>query len=178
MSRARVDDGRREVKVTDPVCGTQVDSRAPATHEGREFYFWSAACSDKFVVDPAKYSRSLGSWSGPDSSNKDPSADVVHLPDAPRDHTERSRSVSDLWHGTGTPQRHPAHWRNSRSSFSVICSFVLTRPQRARRAMWGRQIRRRTAITPVGDSRVLTSRTMREMGRTPASSPDGPNGSC
>src|SRR4029453_5403983 len=152
MSRARVDDGRREVKVTDPVCGTQVDPRAPATHEGREFYFWSAACSDKFVVDPAKYSRSLGSSSGPDSSNKDPSADVVHLPDAPRDHTERSRSVSDLWHGTGTPERHPAHWRNSRSWFSVICSFVLTWTKRAPWTTWGRQICSPSVSPSLGDS--------------------------
>jgi YHS domain-containing protein len=68
MSRARVDDGRREVKVTDPVCGMQVDSRAVVarvTHEGREFYFWSVACSDKFAVDPAKYSRR---WREPGAS--------------------------------------------------------------------------------------------------------------
>ena len=52
MSRARVDDGRREVKVTDPVCGMQVDleARRPGVHS-------SVACSDEFAVDPAKYSR-------------------------------------------------------------------------------------------------------------------------
>jgi YHS domain-containing protein len=68
MSRARVDDGRREVKGTDPVCGMQVDSRAAVargTHEGREFYFWSVACSDKFAVDLVKYSRR---WREPGAS--------------------------------------------------------------------------------------------------------------
>jgi YHS domain-containing protein len=65
MSRARMVDGRREVKVTNPVCGMQVRAAAArVTHEGREFYFWSVACSDKFVVDPAKYFRS--SDHGPD----------------------------------------------------------------------------------------------------------------
>jgi hypothetical protein len=40
MSRARVDDEGRQVKVTDPVCGMQVDPSAAAarvTHEGRRF---------------------------------------------------------------------------------------------------------------------------------------------
>src|SRR5258708_25943881 len=60
MSRARVDDGGRQVEVTDPVCGMQVDPSAAAarvTHEDREFFFCSVSCRDKFVLDPAKYSR-------------------------------------------------------------------------------------------------------------------------
>ena len=47
------------MKVTDPVCGMQLDPSAAAagvTHEGREFFFCSVSCRDKFVADPAKYS--------------------------------------------------------------------------------------------------------------------------
>ena len=48
------------MKVTDPVCGMLVDPSAAAvrvTREGRELFFCSVSCRDKFVVDPAKYSR-------------------------------------------------------------------------------------------------------------------------
>ena len=50
------------MKVTDPVCGMQVAPSAAAahvTHEGREFFFCSPSCRDKFVADPAKYARSV-----------------------------------------------------------------------------------------------------------------------
>src|SRR6266849_6528733 len=49
-----------EVTLTDPVCGMQVDPSAAAarvTYEGREFFFCSPSCRDKFVADPVKYSR-------------------------------------------------------------------------------------------------------------------------
>lgn len=44
--------------VRDPVCGMSVD---PATnshrakHEGREFYFCSERCSDRFTADPSLF---------------------------------------------------------------------------------------------------------------------------
>ena len=53
-------EGRSQVKVIDPVCGMQVDpstAAARATHEGREYFFCSPSCRDKFVADPTKYSR-------------------------------------------------------------------------------------------------------------------------
>src|SRR6266436_2020434 len=46
--------------VTDPVCGMQVDSSAAAarvTHEGREFFFCTPTCRNKFAADPTKHSR-------------------------------------------------------------------------------------------------------------------------
>src|SRR6266850_2432983 len=49
-----------EMTVTDPVCGMQVDPSAAAarvTHEGREFFFCTPTCRNKFVADPTKYSR-------------------------------------------------------------------------------------------------------------------------
>ncbi len=48
------------MKVIDPVCGMQVDPSTAAAHvtlEDREFFFCSPSCRDKFVADPAKYSR-------------------------------------------------------------------------------------------------------------------------
>ena len=48
------------MKVTDPVCGMQVDPSSAAarvTHQGREFFFCSPSCRDKFVADPPKYAR-------------------------------------------------------------------------------------------------------------------------
>ncbi len=48
------------MKLIDPVCGMQVDpstAAAHVTHEDREFFFCSPSCRDKFVADPAKYSR-------------------------------------------------------------------------------------------------------------------------
>jgi len=63
----RSNDGGRQVKVIDPVCGMEVDpstAAANATHEGQEFFFCSPSCRDKFVADPPKYSRP--SDGGPD----------------------------------------------------------------------------------------------------------------
>ena len=44
---------------TDPVCGMSVKSTSAhrTTHEGQEVLFCSAKCKDKFVADPAKYTR-------------------------------------------------------------------------------------------------------------------------
>ena len=45
------------MKAIDPVCGMQVDpslAAAHVMHEGREFFFCSSSCRDKFVADPAK----------------------------------------------------------------------------------------------------------------------------
>src|SRR5216684_5454311 len=55
---ARHEDLHGEARVTDSVCGMQVDPRtaaARATHEGRDFFFCSPSCRDKFVANPAQY---------------------------------------------------------------------------------------------------------------------------
>jgi P-type Cu+ transporter len=44
--------------VTDPVCGMTVDPHTTPhrhTHQGRHYYFCSAACQSKFVAQPTKY---------------------------------------------------------------------------------------------------------------------------
>src|ERR1700730_2395597 len=59
-SSDRRDDGGRQMSVTDPVCGMQVDpstAAAQAPNEGDGFLFFSPSCRDKFVADPAKYAR-------------------------------------------------------------------------------------------------------------------------
>ena len=43
--------------VADPVCGMRIDSDdavATADHEGKIYYFCSAACHDAFVADPIR----------------------------------------------------------------------------------------------------------------------------
>jgi Cu+-exporting ATPase len=48
----------KQSKVTDPVCGMSIDPATAAgssTHEGRTFYFCSAACKAKFDADPHHY---------------------------------------------------------------------------------------------------------------------------
>ncbi len=55
------------MKVIDPVCGMQVDPSTAAAHvtlEDREFFFCSPSCRDRFVADPAKYSRPSDSGPG------------------------------------------------------------------------------------------------------------------
>ncbi|MBD3945886.1 heavy metal translocating P-type ATPase [Nocardioides ganghwensis] len=45
-------------QITDPVCGMSVDPTATEhtlTHDGREFYFCSASCKDKFQATPDRY---------------------------------------------------------------------------------------------------------------------------
>ncbi len=45
-------------RVTDPVCGMQVDPAATphhAAHEGSEYHFCSARCREKFVAEPVRY---------------------------------------------------------------------------------------------------------------------------
>ncbi|GGD53039.1 Cu+-exporting ATPase [Pseudoxanthomonas indica] len=45
-------------KVTDPVCGMQVDPLTTphhAEHEGRSWHFCSAGCRSKFIADPVRY---------------------------------------------------------------------------------------------------------------------------
>ena len=42
----------------DPVCGMMVDekkTKLSSTHEGKSFYFCSAACKTGFDKDPKKY---------------------------------------------------------------------------------------------------------------------------
>lgn len=44
--------------VRDPVCGMEIrreDAAASEVHEGRTFYFCSAACHEAFVKDPHRY---------------------------------------------------------------------------------------------------------------------------
>jgi Cu+-exporting ATPase len=45
-------------KVTDPVCGMEIDPQsavATEEHQGKTYYFCSAACHDKFKAEPEKY---------------------------------------------------------------------------------------------------------------------------
>ena len=45
-------------KVTDPVCGMQVDPATTAhhaTHAGQDYHFCSARCRERFVAEPAKF---------------------------------------------------------------------------------------------------------------------------
>lgn len=47
-------------KVTDPVCGMQIDPAnaiASEEYDGRTFYFCSAGCHAAFRKDPARYAR-------------------------------------------------------------------------------------------------------------------------
>jgi YHS domain-containing protein len=44
----------------DPVCGMQLDekkSAATSEHVGREYYFCSLQCKQKFDQDPAQFTR-------------------------------------------------------------------------------------------------------------------------
>ena len=44
----------------DPVCGMQIDEKkaaATAVHDGRTYYFCSAACKSTFDKDPKKYAE-------------------------------------------------------------------------------------------------------------------------
>ena len=46
------------MKVTDPVCGMQVDpakAAAQAEHQGKTYYFCSESCRKQFGADPGKY---------------------------------------------------------------------------------------------------------------------------
>jgi Cu+-exporting ATPase len=46
------------MKVTDPVCDRQIDvavAVACADHEGWAYFFCSAACHDRFLVAPGRY---------------------------------------------------------------------------------------------------------------------------
>jgi len=43
--------------VKDPVCGMDVDEKAPlkSAHEGKNYVFCSASCKAKFDKEPARY---------------------------------------------------------------------------------------------------------------------------
>jgi Cu+-exporting ATPase len=50
--------GRRTMMATDPVCGMSMDEKKAAgttVHEGKTYYFCSAACKATFEKAPAKY---------------------------------------------------------------------------------------------------------------------------
>ncbi len=52
--------GQSGSDTTDPVCGMAVDPHnAPAhlAHEGRDYYFCSAGCRDRFAKAPSRYLR-------------------------------------------------------------------------------------------------------------------------
>lgn len=52
------EDATSKDTVTDPVCGMQVDPSGTSNHvqhEGKDYYFCSARCLDRFVAEPAKY---------------------------------------------------------------------------------------------------------------------------
>jgi YHS domain-containing protein len=45
---------------TDPVCGMKVDEKnapAKAHHNGKDYYFCSQNCADKFKNNPQQYTR-------------------------------------------------------------------------------------------------------------------------
>ena len=47
--------------VKDPVCGMDLDSDGAAgteTHHGKEYYFCSPACHEKFKANPKRYASS------------------------------------------------------------------------------------------------------------------------
>lgn len=55
------------MKVTDPVCGTEIDSGAAGAveqYEGRSYHFCCVHCRDAFRADPAKYAGSAPGGSG------------------------------------------------------------------------------------------------------------------
>jgi Cu+-exporting ATPase len=44
----------------DPVCGMQIDEQAAeatAEHRGRDYYFCSSECKEKFEQEPERYAR-------------------------------------------------------------------------------------------------------------------------
>ena len=46
------------MKVTDPVCGMQLDTAKAAAqvqYQGQTYYFCTEACRKQFEADPAKY---------------------------------------------------------------------------------------------------------------------------
>lgn len=58
-------------KQVDPVCGMQVEEGSEAgrsEHQGREYFFCSAGCKEKFDGDPGKYAASAGSGPGQDAA--------------------------------------------------------------------------------------------------------------
>ncbi|HCX32545.1 MAG TPA: YHS domain-containing protein [Rhodocyclaceae bacterium] len=58
------------MKVTDPVCGMEIDSDAAGAieeHEGRRYHFCSAQCGETFKADPAKYAAA-GAQAGAEKS--------------------------------------------------------------------------------------------------------------
>lgn len=53
--------------VTDPVCGMNIEptkAAAHVLHDGRDFYFCSTDCRDKFGANPAQYAAT-GKSGGP-----------------------------------------------------------------------------------------------------------------
>jgi P-type Cu+ transporter len=57
-TRADAGHARTDRRVTDPVCGMQVDPATTphhAEHAGQAYHFCSARCREKFVADPAPY---------------------------------------------------------------------------------------------------------------------------
>ena len=57
-------------RATDPVCGMQVDRRAPkggsAMHAGQTYYFCNPRCREKFTAEPAKYLHGTAAAQGSD----------------------------------------------------------------------------------------------------------------
>lgn len=53
------------MKSTDPVCGMTVDSNSAhkSNYQGRDVYFCSASCKQKFDADPKKYAAKLSGGS-------------------------------------------------------------------------------------------------------------------
>jgi YHS domain-containing protein len=59
--------GTPDNRVTDPVCGMQIDSATAAgssEYKGQRYFFCSTACKTSFDSDPAKYAGALPSGGG------------------------------------------------------------------------------------------------------------------
>ena len=96
-------------ELKDPVCGMTVtpQSKHQYAHAGTSYYFCSAGCRTKFVADPALYLQKREGPTAPAASAPPAPADGggLHLLNAPRDHAQSPRRLSDLRHGAGARRR-------------------------------------------------------------------------
>ena len=87
----------------DPVCGMSVDpatAKHKAEHGGATYYFCSAGCREKFVAEPARFSRRRTPPPKPAPFERD-----LHLPDASRDPSAGPGPLPDLRHGARAGSR-------------------------------------------------------------------------
>ncbi len=76
-SKRPADESKEAAKVTDPVCGMQVDPEkaiGPVQHEGASYYFCCEGCRARFVIDPELYA-------GEESASAHPPCDASSVKD-------------------------------------------------------------------------------------------------